>query len=114
MKKSVVLQGCGRPGVPGDCRECLEVYGNPAQHRAGPEKEAEFTNSRGDVVHRQHDGNGPGRCQGGEASRNAVDVCGRRRLQLSVADFHERSAVPLGATECITTVWETAGAVERR
>ena len=32
---------------------------------------------------------------------------------MSVVDFHERSAVPLGAAECITTVEGTAGAAER-
>ena len=117
MINAVVLQGCGRPGVPGDGRECLKAYANPAQRRAGREKEAESKHSRGDVVHRQHrqdDGEGPGCCHGGEASRQARDGCRHLRFQFSIVNFHERGAVPLRATECIPSPWGTAGAAERR
>ena len=117
MENAVVLQGGGRPGVPGDCRECLKAYANPAQRRAGREKEAGSKDSRGDVVHRQHgqdDGKGPGCCQGGEASRQAVDGCRHLRFQLSIVHFHERSAVPLGATECIHVYTKSLGNCGRR
>ena len=113
----MVIQGDGRPGMPLDYGESLEAYVNPAQRQAEPEKDTDFTNSRGDVVrpqHGQHDGKSPGCCQGVEASRQALDSCGHRRSRLRIVDFHEHSAMPLGVTECIAVAWETAGATERR
>ena len=40
--------------------------------------------------------------------------CRHLRFQFSIVNFHERGAVPLGATECIPSPWGTAGAAERR